>query len=66
MEKSASSSKCRTFKVSDTFPRGQERETCKKVIRSDLKERKVSKAIAKDRSSWIRKCPTHGSTENKG
>ena len=37
--------KCRNFKVSGNFPRGQPRNTRTEVIRSDLKERKFSKDI---------------------
>ena len=43
MEESAWSSKCRTLKVSNSFPRGRPRKTWKEVIRSALKERKVRK-----------------------
>ena len=48
MEESAWSSKCWTFKVSDSFPRGRPREKWNKVIRNDLKERGVSKDLAKE------------------
>ena len=52
MEKSAWSSKCRTFKVSGSFPRGRPNEAWNEVIRSDLKEKKVGKDVAKDRNVW--------------
>ena len=42
----ACSSKYRTFKVSNSFLRGQSRKTWKQVIRSDLKEAKVSEELA--------------------
>ena len=45
MEESARSSKCRTFKVSGSFPRGRPRKTWNEVIQSDLKERNVSKDV---------------------
>ena len=38
--------KCRNFKVSGSFPRGLPRNSRTEVIRSDLKERKVSKDVA--------------------
>lgn len=38
-DESAWSSKCRTFKVSDSLPRGKPRKTWKEVIRRDLKEK---------------------------
>ena len=44
MEANASSSKCRTFKVSGSFPIGQPRNTWNEVSRSDLKERKGKSA----------------------
>ena len=47
MEESARSSKCRTFKVIGSFYRGRPRKTWIEIIRSDLKERRVSKVIAK-------------------
>ena len=50
-QSSAWSSKCRTFKASDSFPRVQPRKTWNEAIRSDLKERKVSKDISKDRNA---------------
>ena len=43
-------------------------ENMEEVIRSDLKESKVSKNIAKDINAWkflIRNRPTHGSMENR-
>ena len=52
MEESVWSSKYRTFKMNGTLPRGRTRETCNEVITSDLKERKISKDLAKDRQVW--------------
>ena len=48
VKESAWPSKCRTFKVSDSFPRGRPRKTWNEVIKSNLKERKVSKGIAQE------------------
>ena len=45
-------SKCKTFKVSGSFIRGRPRKTWNEVNRKDLKERKVSKDLAKDRNAW--------------
>ena len=67
MEEGARSSKCRAFKVSNSFPQGQQRKTWNVVTRKDLKERNVIKDIAKDRNvckSFIRNSPTHTSMEN--
>ena len=66
IEENTWSRKCRTFKVSGNFPRGQPRKTWNGVIRSDLKERKVRKNLAKDRNtckSFIRNHPTHASMQ---
>ena len=52
MEESIWSSKCRTFKVGGSFPTGRPRKAWNEVIRSDLKERKVSKDIHKDINVW--------------
>ena len=52
MEESASSSKYRTFKVSGSLPRRQARKTWNETIISDIKEKKVTKDIAKDRNVW--------------
>ena len=52
MEERACSSTCRNFKISGSFPRGRPRNTWSEVIRTDLKEKKVSKDIAKDKSAW--------------
>ena len=68
IKESAWSSKCRTFKVRGSLPRGRPRKIWNEVIRSDLKEREVSKDIAKDRNVWesfIRNCPTHTNMQNK-
>ena len=68
MEENAWSSKCRTFKVSGSFPRGRPRKTWNELIRIDLKERKVGKDIAKDTNTWksfIRNCRTYASMENR-
>ena len=51
MEQSAWSNKCRTFKVNSSLPRGQPRKTWNEVIRSDLKEMKVSNNKAKDKNA---------------
>ena len=59
MKESAWSSKCRTFRVTDSFPRRWPRKTWNKVIRSDLKKKKASKDLAKDWNAWkpfIRNC----------
>ena len=40
-----------SFNVSGSFPRGLPRKTWNELIRSDLKESKISKDIAKDRST---------------
>ena len=67
MEEKAWSSKYRTFKVSSSLPRGRPKKTWNGAIRSDMKERKVNKDIAKDRKaskSFIKNRPTHGSTEH--
>ena len=68
MEESAWSSTCKTCTVSGSFPRERSRKTWSEVIRSDLKERRVTKGIAKDRNAWksfVRNRPTHASTENR-
>ena len=52
MEESALSSKCRIFKVSDSFLTGRPRNTWNEVITRNLKERKVSNDLAKDRNAW--------------
>ena len=44
------SSKCSTLKFSCSFPRGRPRKTWNKIIRSDQKERKVSKDLVKDKN----------------
>ena len=51
-EESAWSSEYGTFKDSGSFPAGRPRATWNEVFRSNLKERKVSKDIAKDRNAW--------------
>ena len=56
--------KCRTFKLSDNWPKGRPEKTWNGVIRSDLKEKKANKKIAKDRNTWkhfIRNRPTYSS-----
>ena len=50
MQENAGSIKWRTFKGSGSFPRGLPRKTWNEIIKSDLKEMKVSKDIAKDRN----------------
>ena len=68
MEESVWSSKCRTFKVRGSFPKGRPRKTWNTVFRSDLKESKVNKDIAKERTAWKslkRSRPIHASLENR-
>ena len=68
MEENTRLSAWKAFNVSVSVPRERPRKTSNKVIRSDLKERKVSKDLAKDRNAWksfIRNCPTHASMENR-
>ena len=45
MEESVWSNKCGNIKVTSNFVRGRPRKEWNKVIKSDLKERKVSKDI---------------------
>ena len=45
-------SKYRIFKDSGSFPRQRPMKTYSKLIRTDLKERKVSKDLAQDRNAW--------------
>ena len=52
LERKFWSSKCRTFKVSASFLRERPRKTCNEATRSDLKESKVSKDLAKERDGW--------------
>ena len=47
MEENPLSNTCRTFKVNDSLTRGRPRKTWNEVNRSDLKEREVSKDLAK-------------------
>ena len=47
IEECAEFTKCRTFKVSGSFPRARPRKTWNEVIRSDLRERKVNNDIIK-------------------
>lgn len=68
MEESGWSSNCRTFEVTSSSPRGRPKKTWNKVIRSYLKETKVSKDIAKNRNAWmlfIGNHPTHANMENR-
>ena len=51
MEESTWSSKCRTFNVSGSFSRGRPRKTWNEVIRSDLKENKVSSDLSNNRNA---------------
>ena len=57
MEENAWPSKYRTFKVSGSFPRIWPWKTSKKVIRSELKERKVHKDLARDKMPGIESLP---------
>ena len=52
LEGNAWSSKCRAFKVSGNLPRVWQ-GICSKVIRSDLKERKFAKDVAKDKNAGL-------------
>ena len=66
MEDSGFSSKCRTFKISGSFPRRWPRKTWNEVVRVDLKERKFMD-IAKDINAWksfIRNHPSFASVGN--
>ena len=68
MKESAWSSLYRTFKVSGSLPTGRSRKTWNEVIKSDPKEKKVSKNIAIDRNTWksfMKNRPTHASMENR-
>ena len=58
MEESAQSCKCRTFKVSGSFLKEQPRKTWNEVIRSELKERKVS-STAKEMLGVFHMKPTN-------
>ena len=49
MEESAWFRKCRISKVSGSFPRRGPRKTWNEVTRSDMKERKISKDLPKDK-----------------
>ena len=49
MEESSWSVKRGTFKISGSLPRGRPKKTWNKVIKSDLKERKVIREVAEDR-----------------
>ena len=51
MEEKVWASKCRKFKISGSFQRGRPRKTRTEVIRSDLKEEKVSQEPDNDRNA---------------
>lgn len=51
MEEKVWASKCRKFKISGSFQRGRPRKTWTEVIRSDLKEEKVSQEPDNDRNA---------------
>ena len=68
MQERVWSSKCRIFKISGSLPRGLQRETWNELIRSGLKERKVSKDTAREKNAYkscIRNLTTHANMENK-
>ena len=52
MEEKAGSTKCRIFKVSGSYQSGRPTKTWIQVIRSDLKEKKVSKNPYNGRNAW--------------
>ena len=60
-------SKCRDIMVDGSLARGRPQKSWSEVVRKDLREKKVSKDIAKDGIAWkpvIRIRPTHASMEN--
>ena len=66
IEDSAWSSKCRNIKVCISFPIGRPRKTWNEVIRSDVKETKVTKDLADNRNackSFARNRPTQANME---
>ena len=67
MEVDAYPSKCRDIIVDGSLARGRPQKSWSEVVRKDLREKKVSKEIAKDRialKAVIRIRPTHASMEN--
>ena len=67
-DESAWSSKWRTFKVSDSLPREKPRKTWKEVTRRDLKEKKFSKVLTKNKIAWkcfISNFPTRANIEKR-
>ena len=56
-------SEFRTFKVSDSFPRGGPMKTRNEIIRSNLKKRKVNEGNTW--KSFISKRPTRASKGNR-
>ena len=45
-------SRCRTVEVSGSAGRGRPKKTWEEVIKIDLRERRVSKDLARDRLAW--------------
>ena len=67
MEANAWASKCRDIMVDDRLARGRPRKSWSEVVRKDLRDKNVSKDVAKDGIAWksvITIRPTHGSMEN--
>ena len=52
MDKSFWVCRCRAFEVSDSFGRGRPKKTWEEVIKTDLRERRVSKDLTRDRLAW--------------
>ena len=52
MDKSFWVSRCRALEVSASVGRGRPKKTWEEVIRIDLRERRVSKDLTRDRLAW--------------
>ena len=52
MDKSFWVSRCRAVEVSGSASRGRQNKTWEEVIKMDLRERRVSKDLARDRLAW--------------
>ena len=52
MDKSFWVSRCRAVEVSGSVGRGRPKKTWEEVIKIDLRERRVSKDLARDRLAW--------------
>ena len=64
MDESAWVSRCRAVEVAGSVGRGRPKKTWEEVIRMDLRERRVSKDLARDRLAWksiSKNRPTHAS-----